>query len=403
MLTTWRGNAEHAPARTGGRSARASAVRATRERIILLRDAKVPSTDPPTVPELEIGAPYASWAATGNSFLLASWDPAPFKFTLAGAVQPGLEAAIRNTKDVLAHMCFTRGFCSRDGLSDGTWSHTQVIGNSTIRTVGKYISALERVYLDPTAGYQNDLIAHELGHEITIVRGGDSLARDPEQREVAEGLADMFAYDFDRADATFGEDGPSGKGTAVPYRSWNTAMHGEPLRMADYRCNTDPHFDSLILSHAYYSFVQQVGPDAAGFLLYRVPALVGPGARYTSVANAFVSAATSSYPGDSRVAAAVRQAFLTDGGLTSGPSPCPTVAPRPRLLRRRSHRPPRRQPRWRCPAVVGKSPDAASSALATAGLTVGTQQGVIDDSCNNIGAVLSQTRPAAPWSRPEPR
>jgi hypothetical protein len=43
------------------------------------------------------------------------------------------------------------------------------------------------------------------------------------------------------------------------------------------------------------------------------------------------------------------------------------------------------------PDILGDSRAQASSALSAAGLTLGTQTGVIDDSCNNIGSVLSQT------------
>jgi hypothetical protein len=63
--------------------------------------------------------------------------------------------------------------------------------------------------------------------------------------------------------------------------------------MSQYQCVTDSHFNSTILSHAYFSFVQKVGAPAAGFLLYRVPALLGPTPTFLSVARAFETAAAS--------------------------------------------------------------------------------------------------------------
>jgi PASTA domain len=387
VLTTWRGTAARPTRRATPRSAQGRAAITHRERIILLRDARVPSVDPPVF-GLQIGSPYASWAATGNSFLLANWDPAPFKFTLAGPVQPGLETAVRNTKDVVVHMCFTRGFCSRDGQSDGTWEHTQVTGNNGSGD-SFYIAFQQRVYLTPDSGYQNDVIAHELGHHITFVSSGDSLSG-REQKEVDEGIADMFAYDFDREDATIGEDGPLGKNTAAPIRNWASSIRGQPFRMSQYQCTTDPHFNSTILSHAYFSFVQKVGAPAAGFLLYRVPALLGPTPTFLSVTRAFETAAAAAYPGDPQVAASARQAFEVEGEITHAapacssaapPAPTPTPTPTP-------------APQVAVPNLGGDTPTTARSELSAAGLTVGAQTAFIDDTCNDIGLVVSQ-RPAA--------
>jgi hypothetical protein len=385
VLTTWRGTAAHATTRAGRRSAQGRAAITHRERIILLRDARVPSVDPPVF-GLQIGSPYASWAATGNSFVLANWDPAPFKFTLAGPVQPALETAVRNTKDVVVEMCFTRGFCSRDGQSDGTWEHTNVTGNNGSGD-SFYIAFQQRVYLTPDSGYQNDVIAHELGHHITFVSRGDSLSG-REQNEVNEGIADMFAYDFDREDATIGEDGPLGKNTATPFRNWASSIRGQPFRMSQYQCTTDPHFNSTILGHAYYSFVQKVGAPVAGFLLYRVPALLGPTPTFLSVTRAFETAAASAYPGFPQIAASARQAFEVEGEITRAAPACLSAAPPPPAPT------PTPAPNVAVPDLGGDTPAAARSELSAAGLVVGAQTAFIDDTCNDIGRVVSQ-RPAA--------
>ena len=54
----------------------------------------------------------------------------------------------------------------------------------------------------------NDVIAHEFGHIIDWIYAGDRVASDKplETDSVEEALADMFAYDFDREDATIAEE-----------------------------------------------------------------------------------------------------------------------------------------------------------------------------------------------------
>ena len=72
----------------------------------------------------------------------------------------------------------------------------------------------QRVFLTSLAGYQNDVIAHEFGHHVDQTFSGDDKVLDREVREVREGIADMFAIDFDREDGTLGEDGPGGQNTS---------------------------------------------------------------------------------------------------------------------------------------------------------------------------------------------
>lgn len=396
VLTTWRGTAARPPERASARSARARAPRAQNARLLIEQTIALNDADVTPAPALQfghqVGRGYTSWAAHGSAFTLANWDAGPARIRLPNVFKPELDAAIRNVKDVVVHMCFTRAFCSSSGVRDDLWDFFKVTGNSNELKDGRfavgsfYLPILRRVFLDPLGGYQNDTIAHELGHHIDHIAAADDLQGNQEQKEVAEGIADMFAYDFDREDATIGEDSFSGKNTGTPLRNWATSILRQPFRMSQYQCGAEFHFNSTILSHAYYSFVQQVGPDVAGFLLYQVPAQLGPGARFTSVANAFVDLATIKYQNAPQVAAAARQAFLVDGGLTQGPPPClPAAPPPPPPL------PPPLPANVAVPDVRGDSPGAASFKLAAVELRIGTQRSVVDDTCNDIGAVLSQT------------
>lgn len=58
----------------------------------------------------------------------------------------------------------------------------------------------------------NDVIAHEFGHVMDWVYAGDRFAGGLSfmGREVGEALADMFAYDYDRGDATAFEESSTG-------------------------------------------------------------------------------------------------------------------------------------------------------------------------------------------------
>ncbi len=217
------------------------------EQTIALRDADV--TPAPALQfGHQLGRGYTSWAAHGSAFTLANWDAGPARIHLPGVFKPELDAAIRNVKDVVVHMCFTRAFCSKTGVRDEFWAFFKVTGN------------------------------------------------------------------------------------------------------------------------------------------YQVPAQLGPGARFVSVANAFVDLATAKYPNDPQVAAAARQAFLVDGGLTQGPPPCTPAAPPPPPL----PPPPPPPANVAVPDVRGDTPGAANSELTAVGLRIGTQRTVVDDTCNDIGAVIFQ-------------
>jgi Zn-dependent metalloprotease len=134
---------------------------------------------------------------------------------------------------------------------------------------------------------------------------------------VAEALADIFAYDYDREDTTWGEDA---YGTGPPSRNWadpgavNTPSGGRyPALMRDYDCTSfDVHVNSTILSHAYYRFVQKMGHPVAGHVLHNVVWRLPPRPQFVDVKDAFLALAAEIYAGSPQVATAARQAFVDE-------------------------------------------------------------------------------------------
>jgi hypothetical protein len=310
VLTTWRGGAARAVERDTSRPARARSAAVqpgTRSAPMIVLDDKLAPG-----PQTE-GGRYGTWRATLPQSVASNWASAPTLIS-SHAFNADLDAAIRNAKDVAVYLCVTRSFCSRNG-TDNPRKPFQLTGADDVGQIqnggASYNPGLDRVFLDRVRGHQNDVIAHEVGHLIHFVRAHDLELATREEKEVSEGLADMFAYDFDRGDATLGEDEPFGPGTGGgSLRRWDTPLNGEPLRMADYHCfppGDDAHVNAEILGHAYFAFVGQVGADAAGYLLHLVPATVGPKPSYTATANAFVQVAETQYAGHAQIAAARAQ------------------------------------------------------------------------------------------------
>lgn len=149
------------------------------------------------------------------------------------------------------------------------------------------------------------MIAHELGHHIDFTHADDRIFTF-EAQQVQEGLADMFAYDYDRQDATLAEDVVTRVDWANPF----------PSQMRDYRCDaSDIHTNATILSHAYYSFVQKVGHPLAGYLLHYVPPALPPRPTFVAVKDAFLSLARairSTYP---QLLPAATEAFVAEAGI----------------------------------------------------------------------------------------
>ena len=145
----------------------------------------------------------------------------------------------------------------------------------------------------------NDVIAHKLGHVMDLEYARDRFAGDgsnQQGREVMEALADMFAYDFDRAYATAFELSVIGVArdwanpAAEQYGATPTPPTWTTTTPPPFPDNPPPHFNSTILSHAYYLFVQRVGHHRAERVLHNVPSLLSPRPTLQEVSEAFHSA-----------------------------------------------------------------------------------------------------------------
>ena len=108
------------------------------------------------------------------------------------------------------------------------------------------------------------------------------------------------------------------------------------------------HFNSTILSHAYYEYVKRIGHAKAGRVLHNVPATLSPRPTFNEVARGFVARAGEIYPQDgpdpgtrSDAREAAEQAF--EPGRHPHPRPPRRTA---RLMRRNSPGVPG-QPGWR--------------------------------------------------------
>lgn len=118
---------------------------------------------------------------------------APAALVLAAArsavFDPGLDAAIRNTRDVVAFMCFTRGSAHATARATASGEHTLVTRDIAVEH-SFYDPFSQRVFLTRLRGHQNDAIAHELGHHIDQTFSGDDRVLDREVREVGEAIGD---------------------------------------------------------------------------------------------------------------------------------------------------------------------------------------------------------------------
>lgn len=213
------------------------------------------------------------------------------------------------------HMCLTRGFCGRDGGFDGrTFTPFVLIGN---HPGTDYLAGLNNIRVADFMSNIDDVLAHELGHLMDFNYADDRITDTRQGDEVQEALADMFAYDYDRANATLGEDLSYG-----PLVNWANPAPA-PARMLDYRCNisdTNPHFNATILSHAYYRFVQKVGHPRAGNVLQYIPWYLSARPRFIDVQRGFAERAEDLYPpqikvNDKTISQHAIDAFLTEVGI----------------------------------------------------------------------------------------
>lgn len=263
-----------------------------------------------------------------------------------GATSPAMDAVATNASNVARTICDVRDFCGRRHGPQGDpplFQPWKVIGNVSRNDSHASASTLT---VDLAAGHEmdgtskctfgcgpqipdprqpsNDVLAHEFGHIMDWVYAGDRniSATDLEANSVQEALGDMFAYDYDRGNTTMGEN------TSGPIsRDWKNPgsilRDGQPYpaHMRDYDPtppnNADgkpsPHFNSTILSHAYYLFVQKVGHNTAGNVLQYVPFCLSPKPNFRQVRNCFVDRAHALY--SSRVNGDLAAAAFGEVGL----------------------------------------------------------------------------------------
>ena len=242
---------------------------------------------------------------------------------------PDLEAASANAANVARTICVVRGYCGERGGFEPAATIVfpwLVFGRApgSISTASPTNFSIKLSLNDTMFGNgdpnqpANDVVAHEFGHVMDWVYAGDRClgACSDEGEEVEEALADMFAYEYDRFDTTFGEESRQGLESGHPYRNWANppaeallAQGGPrpyPAHMDDYYEDSPAdHLNSTILSHAYVLFVQRVGHTKAGRVLHNVPSLLPPRPTFADVAGAFRRRACSIYGGSTAVAADV--------------------------------------------------------------------------------------------------
>jgi Thermolysin metallopeptidase, alpha-helical domain len=289
--------------------------------------------------------PYAVFVTDDDPRVSSNW---PFyidaRLPQADPGTAAMDAVSANTANVARTICVVRGWCGREGgfQPDATvvkpWL---VVGNTNSG------SRADRATLDVTLSAQsvilgsgdpnvpaNDIVAHEFGHVMDWVYAGDRFAGGKTSQqafEVEEGLADMFAYEYDRADALIGEETPGG--TRIDMADPNSIDLGgqpypdhfddyDPTPPLDADDDPDYHYNGTILSHAYYLLVQRVGHPKAGRLLHNVPSLLSPRPTFREVSWGFYLRALQIYGVATSTEA--REAF-TEVGLPPSPQfPTPT-------------------------------------------------------------------------------
>ena len=248
---------------TGAVAAATSDPRERRSRVLALFDATGQDAPPPIAEDF-----YAEFRTTGSTRLRSSWPPSLGARGPDAEPSAAMDALTANAASAAREVCVVRGWCGQNGawqpdaLSVSPWV---VMGNTT---GGSHMSpASLYVWIDnqsiargtgaragrPDLAF-NDIVAHEFGHVIDLGYAGDRFSPTQfnfEGKEIQEALADMFAYDFDREDATFGEETTSGatRDWEVPGRE-DFAGRPYPAHMRDHdptppldaRGNPIPHF-----------------------------------------------------------------------------------------------------------------------------------------------------------------
>ena len=256
---------------------------------------------------------YAEFAVTGDPRDGRNWLPWPDGILVPSSQRTTLmDALTANARNVVRTVCDVRGFCPGFQVAAlGNDPATDVKKTSFADRFRNSFSIRDTDVMEGNGDPDqpsNDIVAHEHGHLVDFAYAGDRASgQSIEGLAVAEALADMFAYDYDFGDATLGEE----RFNQIVSRSWERPQgvsFGDrryPAHMDDYDptppvdINGDPsaHFNSTILSHAYYLFVQRIGRDKAGAVLHTVPQRLSPRPTFDEVRRAVTQSAHALYGG----------------------------------------------------------------------------------------------------------
>jgi hypothetical protein len=250
---------------------------------------------------------YANFRTTGDPRVGRSW-PLLDQAELLRPRNAAMDTLANNARNVAFTICARHGYCGKRGGFRGTYERWEVFGNHGEGSSASRFDGTVKINARDIVGFSdfNDVIAHEFGHVMDWTYAGDRFlggTQTRQGREVEEALADMFAYDYDRADATLGE--ATGLGLRVNWERPGAVRDiGSGRLYPDHIVGYDStppsfHFNATILSHAYYLFVQRAGHDVAGRVLQYVPYKLSPHPTFREVRDAFVRAAGDLYPHDS--------------------------------------------------------------------------------------------------------
>lgn len=167
-----------------------------------------------------------------------------------------------------------------------------------------------------------DVIAHEFSHGL--VSHTADLAPNGQSGELDEAIADIFASNLDTGDWEIGEDTDPG---AVRDMS-NPRRFKHPAHVRDYEATKDRHFNSTIISHAYFQMVQDkdIGRKAAEQIVYRaVTKHLTSHATFEDFRTANLRAAQELYGKNSRRYRGVNAAFAKVGLNGGWKAPLPSA------------------------------------------------------------------------------
>jgi len=155
------------------------------------------------------GAPhYARFSPTGDPHVGANW-PSLDEAQFFRPRRAELDTLAFNAANVARTICTVRDYCGHRGRFPGVlpWQVAgDVPGSTSSANLSRLIVSISENDVVSFNGF-NDVVAHEMGHVRDWVTAGDRIfTEDVQVGAVQEALADMFSYDYDRGDATFGEE-----------------------------------------------------------------------------------------------------------------------------------------------------------------------------------------------------